>query len=212
MADVVTAPSKFTSTDNTNQQPGQMSGVPHWLTSAVHDAQDMGKKALNSSAAKQIKDSGEHIANGVMQRGKNVYGNGKDAASAAGVVAHDAANGKVDPRHIVDAGEKVGATAAKASPHAIVAGAVKDEVLRKVPLSQHSKDVVTRMTDPKKLVLDGAHKQVNEAVKNLPTFTIGGLHPKQSDAANAAGVHAGDKGTTDATGPTEVAQQKHLKN
>jgi hypothetical protein len=210
MGDVISAPR--TTTDSTNQPAGQSSGFGHWLTSAVHDAQDMGKKALNSKAAQQIKESGEHIKDGVAQRGKNAVGNAKDAASAAGVVAHDAANGKVDPKHVVAAGEKVGATAATASPHAIVAGAVKDEVLRKVPLPQHTKDVVTRMTDPKKMVLDGAHKQVSEAVKNLPVFHID-MHPQTNNAASqTADAHAKDSGHPDAKATTDTPAQNHLKN
>jgi hypothetical protein len=200
------------SSDATTQPAAQTSGFGHWLTSAVHDAQDVGKKALNSNAAKQLKDSGQHIVQGVEQRGKNVEGNAKDAASAAGVVAHDASNGKVDPKHLVAAGEKVGETAIKASPHAIVAGAVKDEVLRKAPVSQHTRDVITHMTDPKKMVLDGAHKQVNQAVSNLPTLEFSGLHPKQTATAHTGDAPATVNGSADTKGSTDATTQKQLKN
>lgn len=162
--------------------PESASKIGSWVHGVVHEAQDLGKKAIQSKAGQQIRDSGQHIVQDVVERGKQEGTNARQAASAAGVVAHDAANGKIDPKHVVDAGAKIGETAVKASPHALVAAAVKDEAMRRVPLSQGTRDHINQVLDPKKAAADAVHHRVNEAVQNLPVLTIGHSHQEMKGA------------------------------
>jgi hypothetical protein len=150
----------------------------------------MGRKALNSNAAKQLKDSGQHVVAGVVHRVQSVEGSARETQSAAAVVARDAANGKVDPKHVVTAGEKAAGTVAKAAPHRIVAGAVTDEVLRKAPLSDQQKQAIQHVTDPKKALLEQVHSKVNAAVTNLPPMEITGVHAKPAAKASASSTGA----------------------
>jgi hypothetical protein len=135
-------------------------------------AEELGREAIHSRAGQAIQDSGQHIVHGVEQRGK-------DAATAGTDVVHDAQQGKVDPKHLLNAGEKVGVAALAASPHALVAGvvgsAVKDEVMRKAPVSEGTRETIDDVTHPKRMLTDRAHQRVSEAVKNLPALELHGL-------------------------------------
>jgi len=184
MADV-SSPVPSTHDGTQPPQESTASRINHWMHDTVREAQDLGKKAIHSNAAQQakelgikaihsrasqeIRDSGQHIVHSVVQRGK-------DTANAGTAVVHDAQQGRVDPKHLVNAGEKAGVVALTASPHAlaaeVVGTAVKDEVMRKSHVSKGTKQTIDHVTNPKKSLSDGLHQRVDEALKHLPVLEL----------------------------------------